>query len=103
MTSDMSRRLFQAGPHLVDEDPLRLFLFLRALGAPCPDSEEPDHVHPVDLVKPPARFHQAIVGGVDIVGQRQGLGVRVVSVFGVASVSCAAFVGNSDNTSVVCV
>jgi hypothetical protein len=98
MTSDMSRHLFQAGPHLFDEGPLRLFLFLRAPGVPCPDSEEPDHVHLVDLVKSPTGLHQAIVGGIDVIGQRQGFGV--ISVFGVSSVSCAAFVGNSDNTSV---
>ena len=67
-------------------------------GLPHPDAQKARHVHAVDLVKLPAAGHQGVVGGVDVVRQRQA--VAGVSVCGVAS---AAFVGKSESTSVVCV
>ena len=96
-------QLLQIRPHLVDEGSLRFFLFLRAPGAPCPDSQKPDHVHPVDFIKPPSGFHQRDIGRIDVVGQRQasfaipGVGIPV------GGISAAPFVGKSESTSVVCV
>lgn len=57
------------------------------------DAQEAQYVHAVDLAHPPAALQEAVVSGVDKVGQRQ---LRFVSAF-------AAFVGKSLKTSVVCV
>ena len=92
----------QVWPHLINEGPFRLFLFLLTPGVPCPNFQEPEHVHAVDFIKSPAGFHQRVVGGVNVIGQRQDS----VAVSGIGSVtgasSVAAFVGKSESTSVVC-
>ena len=59
------------------------------------DAQEAQYVHAVDLAHPPAALQEAVVSGVDKVGQRQ-LRLGFVSAF-------AAFVGKSLKTSVVCV
>lgn len=66
--------------------------FLLAIRFPCPDFQESEHVHAVNVVEVPTSVEERIVGGIDIIVQRQAF----------AAVS-AAFVGKSDSTSVVCV
>ena len=77
-------------PHLIDERLFRCFFRFLPVQFPRPDFQKTEHVHPVDIVKPPAGLHERVVGGKDIVRQR----------YGVVSVS-AAFVGKSLRTSVV--
>ena len=48
------------------------FLFRFSSGIPCPQAQEAQHVHFVDLLHAPAVFHQLIVGGINIFRQRQG-------------------------------
>ena len=63
------------------------------LCAPRADAQKAQHVHSVNLIEFPSRFHERVVGGIDVVRQRQDSGVCAGSV--------AAVVGKSDSTSVV--
>ena len=79
-----------SGPHFVNIAAHERFGAFRAVSLPCPNPKKAQHVHVVDVGHPPARAQQFIVGGVDVVRQRQD-----------AVPSCAAGVGNSFKTSVV--
>ena len=86
-------RSFQIRPNLVDKDSAGFFLFILPLCAPRADAQKAQHVHPVDLVEFPSGLHEGVVGGVNVIRQRQDSGVCAGSV--------AAVVGKSDSTSVV--
>ena len=83
-------------PHLVNIDLLwhSMFFVVLPLGVPCSQFQETQHIHPVDLLHPPAVPEQQIVRGIDVLRQRQ------TRAFGY---SAAGFVGNSASTEVVCV
>ena len=66
---DCSR--FQGLPHLIDIGTARLLFLFFLSGTPCPDAEEPQHIHAVDLAHAPAAFQQAVIGGINEIGQRQ--------------------------------
>ena len=66
---DCSR--FQGVPHLIDIGMARLLFLFFFSGAPRPDVEEPQHIHAVDLAHAPAAFQQAVIGGINEIGQRQ--------------------------------
>ena len=70
-----------------------IIIFLLPPGVPCPQAQKAQHVHSVDLVEFPAGLHEGVVGGVNVIRQRQDSGVCAGSV--------AAVVGKSDSTSVV--
>ena len=63
-------------------------------GIPGADLQKAQHVHPVNLVHPPSVLQQEVIGGIDVLRQRQA---RAFGFF-----SAAGFVGNSESTSVVC-
>ena len=96
-TQDFSPALYsgrKVAPDLVDERAAGFFLFLLLAGIPCADAEKAQHVHAVDLAHTPAAFKKRVVGVHDKVVQRQAGAVMSV---------CAALVGNSSSTPVVCV
>ena len=82
-------------PHLIDMTGLWFFLFLRLFHIPCPDMQKTEQIGLIYLGHAPAAFQQRVISTVNEIRQRQ--------VAGVSTVSFAAFVGNSDNTAVVCV
>ena len=63
-------------------------------GIPGTHLQKAQHVHPVDFMHPPSVLQQEVVGGIDVLRQRQSRAF----VF-----SAAGFVGNSESTSVACV
>ncbi len=79
-----------SGPHFVNIAAHERFGAFRAVSLPCPNPEKAQHIHVVDLVHPPTGAQKIVIGGVDVVRQRQD-----------AVPSCAAGVGNSLSTSVV--
>ena len=94
--------LFGARPYLVNESMSGRGFFLFPIGFPRADFQKSEHVHAVDIVEPPTGIEERIVGGIDVIVQRQfSRGTASVGV--VSVVASAAFVGKSDRTSVVCV
>ena len=83
-------------PHLVNISLAGCFFFFRTIGFPRTDFQKTEHVHAVDIVEPPTGIKECVIGGIDVVVQRQSVGV-------VSVVASAAFVGKSLSTSVVCV
>ena len=83
-------------PHLVNISLARFFFFFSAIGFPRADFQKSEHVHAVDIVEPPTGIEECVIGGIDVVVQRQFPGF-------VSVVASAAFVGKSLRTSVVCV
>ena len=86
-------RSFQVGPNLVDKSSAGFFLFAFPLCAPRADVQKAQHIHSVDLVEFPSGLHEGVIGGINVIWQRQNSGVCAGSV--------AAVVGKSDSTSVV--
>ena len=83
-------------PHLVNISLAGCFFFFIMIGFPRANLQKSEHVHTVDIVKPPTSIEECVIGGIDIVVQRQFFGF-------ISAVTSAAFVGKSLRTSVVCV
>ena len=98
--SDDSRLRLHSRPHLVDIPPARFLFVLLPPCVPRPHAQKAGHIHPVDLVHPPAALQQAVVRRVDEIRQRRAVCVCGCSV---SFSACAAFVGNSSRMLVVCV
>jgi|GEM_PF-3717028 len=87
-------------PDLINEGILRLKVLLFLLRIPGTHFQESEHVHLINLVHPPTRLEQDVVGFIDVFRQRQGLGMVCASS---SSASCVTgLVGKASNTSVVC-
>ena len=98
---NISLRL-HSGPDFINEALPGFFLFMFPLRVPCPQAQETQHIHLIDLLHPPAVFHQLVVGGVDVFRQRQGSGAIGVIVCRISSASCVTgIVGKDSSTSVV--
>ena len=89
-------------PYFINKSTFRRAFFYSMIGFPRADFQKSEHVHAVDIIEPPTGIEECIVGGIDVIVQRQfSRGTASVGV--VSVVASAAFVGKSDRTSVVCV
>ena len=58
-------------PHLVDIPPASFLFVLLPLRVPRPHAQEARHVHPVDLVHPPAAFYLILAAISRIIAVRE--------------------------------
>ena len=80
-------------PYFINKSTFRRAFFYSMIGFPRADFQKTEHVHAVDIVEPPTGIEECVIGGIDVVVQRQSVGV-------VSVVASAAFVGKSLSTSV---